>query len=956
MKNVLLKYAMALAIICMCQRVTAQETPLLPEIPVQKDTIVEPVGPDVLSFILVNADTDTDIDVIIEGSVFNLEEIGTRNLNIRAEVDSLTESVVFDYQLVKNYHTENLPVYAIGINDDEDYRPWKPDLGSNILTATAFNEDKGEGISGQPLTVNFEIVEGEIVETQPSFQLRINSGGEAVVINDSIQFVADTLFVGNSKPYANYNIVDVLNTTNDSIYKSERTSNGSPRTFGYAVPVNNGEYDINLHFAEIYWGATKGGVAGVGKRVFNVTIEGEEVLVDFDLGVEAEPMSAIVKAFKTEVVDGELNIELNASVDQPKISALEIFGEVHKDIEECIWNDLASTLHETTNAQSIKVNDKLYILSSVISDSIVSSVTEVYDADTNIWSSAKPMPLVVSDMGAVVVEDEIWLVGGVQNDSLSNFTAEVQVYNTVTDTWSVGPALPSPRATGAVTYNKGQVHYIGGLMADGVTRLNEHLVLDINDKGAGWIAAAALPDSRNHLSAAAVNGKIYAIGGQISDTLTVNFMDEYDPVLNSWSQKSNLLNVRSHFGSGTIVHNNKIIVVGGKSDTFNIDDISEYDIESDTWVERCDLPSAMGAPAAKVIGDKLIVVNGKTTISMEIEPEVIVEEAHEIRVLIYHETGEFRHSSIQAGIAMINEFGDELDWVVADSQTSDVFTSDNLENYDVVLWLNTTGDDILSKDEESAFESFIQNGGGYVGVHSATDTYRSGTWSWYNELVGAIVQVSPYHTSSNFNGVIDVVGDHDATAHLDTEWVKNDEYYYWELNGGYLYDGNIDLLQVRTTGTNSYDATRPVTWYKEYDGGRSFYTALGHHARDFESDVSFRTMIKEAIIWAARDNETAIIEVEEEEEETDLADTATENTIFKLYPNPVIDLLSVDVSAFTGIKEGVIYIFGMDGNIVGYKKINSADNQINLSELPTGYYIASVKVGTTSERHLIYKQ
>ncbi|MBM1105618.1 ThuA domain-containing protein [Aurantibacter crassamenti] len=952
MKNALLKYTMALAIFCLCQIVVAQEIPL------EQDSIVEFEAPNVLSLVLVNADTDEDIAEISEGSVFILEEIGTTNLNVRAEVDSLTESVVFDYQLVKNYHTENLPLYAIGANDDDDYRPWTPELGANTLTATAFDQDGGTGRSGNFLTVNFEILERALVVI-PAFEMRINSGGPAVVLNDSIQFIADTLFVGSSKPYANNNILDVLETTQDSIYKTERTSSNSLKAFGYTIPVINGEYEIRLHFAEIYWGATRGGTAGLGKRVFNATIEGEEVITDFDISAEAVPMSALIKTFTATVIDSVLNIDFGATVNQPKISAIEIFREeTVVSPKDCVWSELTNSTYSKEDAQRVKVENKLFVFTGVLSDSIPSSVTEVYDTATDTWSIGAPMPTAVSDMAAVTVNDEIWLIAGIKNDSLAITTNLVQVYNTITNTWSVGPQLPSARSAGAAAFENDKIHYFGGLMSDGVTNLDEHLVLDISDITAGWQIASNLPNPRSHISAAVVDGKIYALGGQNVLTDSVqnhNFLDEYNPVSDAWIRKADLPAARSNFQTGTIVHNNKIIIVGGNREDLVHNDISEYDVATDVWSQRCKLPLQIVAPIAEVFGDKLIVVNGTSTISTAIEPEVVIEEEQEVSILVYHETGGYRHSSIQAGIDMVNEFGKDNDWVVADSQTSDVFTVENLANYDVVIWMSTTGENILTPSEEKAFESFIQNGGGYVGVHSATDTYRNGSWSWYNDLVGAIVQVSPYHTSSNFSGIIDVVGEHASVAHLGAnEWNKNDEYYYWERNGGYLYNGNIDLLQVRSTGANSYDAARPVTWYKEYDGGRSFYTALGHSSKDFKSDVNFRTMMKEAILWAAQGGELVV--EEEVQEETDLADTATENSTIVLYPNPVIDVLNVDPEVLPLATIGMVNIFGMDGNFMKRKKVSNTDYQIDLSDLPSGYYIALVQIGATSERHLIYKQ
>ncbi|MGB6151253.1 MAG: ThuA domain-containing protein [Pricia sp.] len=922
-------------------------------------TAVDPVGPVIQSLILVNADSDEDISEITTGSVFDLNEIGTANLNIRAETGAGTESVIFDYQGVLNYRTENLPVYAIGGNTGDNYAAWNPDLGLNTLTVTAYSEDKGSGVKGASVTVDFEIIEGGADNELPAV-IRLNSGGETLTFGDAT-FVDDDYFFGDGKSYANTKINDIKETDQDALYKTERSTNGNLGTFSYAIPITNGNYDLNLHFAEIYWGATGGGSGGTGKRVFNVSIEGENVLTEFDMNAETEAMTAIVKSFSTQVSDGELNIVFGASVNQPKVSAIEVFGEgsIVDAPNDCAWNELANSSLSKVEAQSVKVNDKLYVLAGFLSGLKITPATEVYDPATNTWSTAAPMPTAVTHMGAVGVGDEIWIVAGFAGNHPGVATDKVQIYNTVTDTWSAGPPLPNPRGSGAAVYNNGKIHFFGGLLPDRSTDVGEHYILDVNDITSGWRAAASMPNPRNHLSGAAVNGKIYAIGGQYGHDAGVqdqNFLDEYDPATDSWTRKAGLPSARSHFEPGTMVHNDKIIIVGGRRGGFFFDDVTEYDPISNSWSERCELPSNLLAPSAKVFGDKLIVANGgengtccpkNNTISIPIEPEVVIESG--LSVLVYYETGGFTHGSIPSGINMVTEFGNDLDWTVDDSETSDVFNTDNLSNYDVVIWMNTSGDGLLTASEQSAFEDFIKNGGGFVGVHAATDTYRDGSWPWYNDLVGGIVQVRPNHTANNTNATMNVVGEHPAVEHLDATWNKNEEYYYWERNGGYLYDGNINLLNVQSTGVNSYDAPRPVTWYKNYDGGRSFYTALGHNNSDYTSNENFRTMMRQAILWAGEKGGLTTAKARSRTEDVQMVG----NNI-NFYPNPVTDQLFIGADALSKIDNGEVIIYGMDGNLIRRKVISEANHQVNVGDLPSGYYMVSLKGNEVNEEQLIF--
>ena len=183
-----------------------------------------------------------------------------------------------------------------------------------------------------------------------------------------------------------------------------------------------------------------------------------------------------------------------------------------------------------------------------------------------------------------------------------------------------------------------------------------------------------------------------------------------------------------------MVHNDKIIIAGGRRGGFFFDDVTEYDPATDQWTERCELPENLLAPAAKVFGDRLIVANGgengtccplNKTRWIAIEPEA--EE--EINVLVYHETNGFRHGSINAGIAMIEELGTNGGWTTTATAGSEVFAPATLSQYDVVVWLNTSGNGLLTAAQQTAFEAYVQGGGGFVGVHAATDTYRDGSWA-----------------------------------------------------------------------------------------------------------------------------------------------------------------------------------------------------------------------------------
>ncbi|WP_394749802.1 malectin domain-containing carbohydrate-binding protein [Spongiimicrobium salis] len=181
----------------------------------------------------------------------------------------------------------------------------------------------------RPKISGFEIIgTGSILDetaSGPSDPVRINSGGNEVSFN-GVTFLADTYFIGDGEPFNNPSVTEISGTDNDQIYLTERNSNRTTG-FGYEIPLNNGNYTINLHFAEIWWGAPDGGTpGGPGNRVFSVAIEREVLLMDFDISAEAGSTTAIVKTFVVEIRDGLLNLDFITDIDRPKISAIEVIG------------------------------------------------------------------------------------------------------------------------------------------------------------------------------------------------------------------------------------------------------------------------------------------------------------------------------------------------------------------------------------------------------------------------------------------------------------------------------------------------------------------------------------------------------------------------------------------------------------------------------------------------------
>ncbi len=214
------------------------------------------------------------------------------------------------------------------------------------------------------------------------------------------------------------------------------------------------------------------------------------------------------------------------------------------------------------------------------------------------------------------------------------------------------------------------------------------------------------------------------------------------------------------------------------------------------------------------------------------------------KVLVFSKTTGWRHNSIPAGISMVQQLGNENNFEVHLTEDANQFNTSNLAQYAVVIFLSTTGD-ILDNNQQAAFELYIQNGGGFVGIHSASDTEYD--WPWYEDLVGAYFLD---HPSGTWNADI-MVSDHihPSTANLPSIWNRTDEWYNFRTNP--RSDVHVlATLEERdyTGGTLGWD--HPIIWCHEYDGGRAWYTAGGHTNEAF-SEPLFRAHVLGGIHYAA---------------------------------------------------------------------------------------------------------
>lgn len=506
---------------------------------------------------------------------------------------------------------------------------------------------------------------------QAAAPIRINTGGAAQTVNGVSWSACTSLsacsgYVTGGYAYTQSPLPTIsgpVAPANQAIYQSEWTGGekgvnpvpiGAP-AFTFTIPVSNGTYQVRLHFAEL-------NKTGAGQRVFDVNIEGGTTeLTSFDVFVAAGGLhKAIVREFTATIADGNVTIAFIRQVENAKISAIEIIpltsstatptrtpmsstatpmsstatptsstatptrtpGPSTGGSALFAWRTLTPAPQARFEAQGAAVNGKLYVLGGFYASSPIRATrrSDVYDPATNTWQRIADMPETITHAAQAVDGETIYLIGGYVGDHPGPSTARVWKYNTRTNTWSAGPSLPAGRGAGAAVRLGRNLHFFGGATrtagtTDDTDRAN-HYVLAL-DGGTQWTSAAPLPNPRNHLAGVALNGKLYAIGGQYrheEGTTNQNQVDVYDPVTKAWTRAANLPVPRGHISASTFVMDGRIIVLGGSvnngSGGASSADVTAYDPQANLWLKLPSLPSGRKTPVADAIGGRIVVSTG----------------------------------------------------------------------------------------------------------------------------------------------------------------------------------------------------------------------------------------------------------------------------------------------------------------------------------------------------------
>ena len=220
------------------------------------------------------------------------------------------------------------------------------------------------------------------------------------------------------------------------------------------------------------------------------------------------------------------------------------------------------------------------------------------------------------------------------------------------------------------------------------------------------------------------------------------------------------------------------------------------------------------------------------------------------RILIYTKNGEgYVHENIAASVNAIQEICKKEGILSDASDDPSVFTTENLKKYDALFFSNSNNEGFDTQEQKDAFQAYCRSGKGFGALHSANATERE--WPWYWQLVGGkFIRHAPHQEFD----VLVVDHNHPSTKPVPARWNIDDECYYsYQLNPDIHVLMVADMTTVEDKGKAEYPGDTfyqsfPLVWCHKFEGGRQWYSAIGHDPEFYEDPV-FRAHIKGGILW-----------------------------------------------------------------------------------------------------------
>jgi N-acetylneuraminic acid mutarotase len=324
------------------------------------------------------------------------------------------------------------------------------------------------------------------------------------------------------------------------------------------------------------------------------------------------------KGFTPVQANSTGNATVNADTDNFRI---QLAASTNASFTRIGWSTVAPSSIGRSEAPGVVADRKLYVFGGYIDTTYTPTRrADVYNPVNNTWTRITDLPKGLTHSGTAVDGKDIYIAGGYPAKPASGqifATRDVWKYNVDTNTWTAMPPLPQARGSGALERLGRKLHFFGGSDINRADK-GDHWILAL-DSGTGWTPAAPLPNPRNHLADAVLDGKLYAIGGQRGQNhagtqASVHVWDPAKP--NTWTAVASLPRARSHISAATFVMGDQIVVIGGLSaQGRDVSDVTAYNPITKTWTALTPLPAARSSGVAGSIGNQIFYTTGAAKFS-----------------------------------------------------------------------------------------------------------------------------------------------------------------------------------------------------------------------------------------------------------------------------------------------------------------------------------------------------
>jgi len=243
----------------------------------------------------------------------------------------------------------------------------------------------------------------------------------------------------------------------------------------------------------------------------------------------------------------------------------------------------------------------------------------------------------------------------------------------------------------------------------------------------------------------------------------------------------------------------------------------------------------------------------------ETVPPALPANLNRPAILVFSKTNGFRHEeAIPAANTLLDQIAAQNGWGIFKTENGAVFSPDILARFDAVVFSNTSGD-VFNPAQQAAFKAYLENGGGYVGIHAAGDNSHAG-WPWYMQsVIGTTFTGHPMKPQFQRATIRIEDNTHPATRDLGKVWQRTDEWYSFDKSPrgvpGVSVLATLDEKTYNQEGLLGEDlkmgSDHPIMWWRCAGKGRVFYSALGHTAASY-AEPEYKAVLTNAISWAMR--------------------------------------------------------------------------------------------------------